>query len=422
MKKPLFFAAVFIFACGSLAVAAPSASGGSGPAASRSPADSALRIELSWDSSDFEGFEGGLVLPHRRHEAEEVLRSIRPGTSKDGSIVVGAALVGGTASWSGSSLAPGRYQFFVSDQASLQDMSTPSSLSRAGLKVTVRTKAGSQSFEPPAKAGAIWHVFDVLGEDGTIVPANAMLPWKTLVYGYVKDAVTGAPVEGARVELASKGDLSVRTASTNAEGKYVVMADFGSWKLSIVKEGYIGWKDEVDFIKAEYPAREDAHLSPPLADKQLRFVLSWGASPPDLDAHVIGPAMGGTAAGGAAGGAAGEFHISYRTMTAYAKRYFLDRDDTNGYGPETITLQNLDPGTYVFAVHDYTDRGASKGTRLSYSDAVVRVYRESQLIDEARIDEGAPGTVWRAFTIDGSSGQVELADKYFFESDPAKVR
>jgi uncharacterized protein YfaP (DUF2135 family) len=109
-------------------------------------------------------------------------------------------------------------------------------------------------------------------------------------------------------------------------------------------------------------------------------------------------------------------------MIAFAGRHFLDRDATSGYGPETITLNRLDPGTYVYAVHDYTDLASTGGTRLSYSDAVVRAYRESELIAEARITEGKPGTLWRVFKLDGSTGQLTLLDQYGFERDPAKVR
>lgn len=199
------------------------------------------------------------------------------------------SLVVGSASWTASALKPGRYQFFVSDQGSLQDMSKPSSLACSGLKATIRTKAGSFSFEPPAKAGAIWYVCDIIGEDGSVVPANSTLPWKTLVFGYVKDAVAGRPIEGASIVLKAKVDGTLRRATSNAEGKYLVLADFGAWAVGIDKEGYIGWKDEVSFFQAEYPIRADAHLCPPLADKQYRFVLSSGASPPDLDAHAIGP-------------------------------------------------------------------------------------------------------------------------------------
>lgn len=370
-----------------------------------------LEIFLSWDGNDFEGFEGGLVLPREKGGEREVLRSIMNGVSKDGTIKVSASLVGGTAIWSASAVRPGLYGFFVSDQAFLEGLSEPGSLARAGLKVQVRTAAGIWTFEPPERIGAIWHVFDLIGEDGSVIPGGSVLPTKHVVYGIVTDAVTGDPVEGASIILRKKVDGSTLTARTRADGKYMISAGFGAWSIAVDKPGAIGWNDEIAFIGAEYPIRVDAHLSTILTDKQYRCVLSWGATPLDLDLHVVGPTPSG-----------GEFHISYRTTRVYERRHFLDRDDTSGFGPETITLEKLDPGCYVIAVHDYSYSLSMSSSALSYSGAKLRVYREAEMIAEAEIPPGRQGTLWRVFRIDGRSGRVEKIDQTLFEIDPARVR
>lgn len=370
-----------------------------------------LEIFLSWDGNDFDGFEGGLVLPCEKGGEREVLRSIMNGVSKDGAIKVSTSLVGGAAIWSASAVRPGLYGFFVSDQAFLEGLSEPGSLARAGLKVQVRTAAGIWTFEPPERVGAIWHVFDLIGEDGSVIPGGSVLPTRHAVYGIVSDAVTGDPVEGASIVLRNKIDGSTKTTLTRADGKYMITADFGAWSISVDKPGAIGWKGEIAFIGAEYPIRADAHLSTILTDKQYRCVLSWGAAPPDLDLHVVGPTPSG-----------GEFHISYRTMRVYERRHFLDLDDTSGFGPETITLEKLDPGYYVIAVHDYTYSRSMSSSALSYSGAKLRVYREAEMIAEVEIPPGSPGTLWRVFRIDGRTGRVERIDQVLFEADPARVR
>ncbi len=370
-----------------------------------------LEISLSWDSDDFDGFEGGLVMPKAPDGGREVLRSTSRGSSKDGRIGVSPSLIGGMAVWSAPSIRPGLYGFFVSDQGSLDGLTAPGSLARAKLKVQVRTAAGSWTFEPPDRVGAIWHVFDLIGEDGTVVADGTVLPSKLMVFGIVSDSVTGDPVAGATVTIRKKVDGTTMTASTRPDGKYVIPADFGAWSIAVDKPGSIGWKDEIAFIGAEYPVRADAHITTILTDKQYRFVLSWGAAPRDLDAHIVGPTPAG-----------GEFHISYRTMRSYERRHFLDRDDTDGFGPETITLERLDPGYYVYAVHDFTDLASKTSSALSYSGAKVRVYRESELIAEAEIPQGRPGTLWRVFRLDGRTGKIERIDETRFESDPAKAR
>jgi uncharacterized protein YfaP (DUF2135 family) len=371
----------------------------------------ALSIEMSWDGNDFDGFEGGLVMPRSRGAEEDVLRSLMDGSSADGLVKVKGALIGGSAIWTASTLKQGWYQFYVTSLGSVQGLMKPVDFSVDGLRVRIRTAAGTQVIEGPRKLGAIWHVCDVDGTTGEIVVSGDVLPAKTVVYGFVQDAVTGNGVPAAEVSLKHKATGQILRRTTNADGKFLVPADFGSWNISVQHDAYIDWNDTLAFIKSEYPIRIDAHMSPLMTDAQYRFVLSWGASPPDLDAHVVGPTPAG-----------GEFHISYRTMRTWERRHFLDRDDTNGYGPETITLEKLDPGVYTFAVQNYTNKNSAGSNRLSHSKAVVRVYREDKMIGEAFIREGQPGTVWRVFTLDGRTGRLELVDAYLNESNPERVR
>jgi len=64
----------------------------------------------------------------------------------------------------------------------------------------------------------------------------------------------------------------------------------------------------------------EVHVSPVLNDSEIRIVLSWGANPRDLDSHFVGE----------------DIHVFYGNKSA--KGVNLDCDDTNGYGPETITI------------------------------------------------------------------------------------
>jgi len=294
---------------------------------------------------------------------------------------------------------------------SIQELMKPVDFSTDGLHVRIRTAAGTKVIEGPGKLGAIWHVCDIDGTTGEIIISSDVLPAKTMVYGFVQDAVTGSGVPGAEVALKQKATGQLLRATTNADGKFLVKADFGAWSISVQQDDYIDWNDTLAFIKSEYPIRIDAHVSPLMTDAQYRFVLSWGASPPDLDAHLVGPTP-----------SSGEFHISCRTMRTWERRHLLDRDDTNGHGPETITLEKLDPGIYSFAVQDYSNKNSPGSSRLSYSKAVVRVYREDKQIGEAFIREGQAGTVWRVFTLDGRSGRLDLVDVYVNEFNSERVR
>ena len=100
----------------------------------------------------------------------------------------------------------------------------------------------------------------------------------------------------------------------------------------------------------------------------LRISLSWGPSPSDLDSHFVGDG----------------FHVYYGDETAFDDDgkllVDLDRDDTDSFGPEIITLHERKPGTYYYYVHDFTDGDDAYAGQLGSSGAVVRVYKRGELI------------------------------------------
>jgi uncharacterized protein YfaP (DUF2135 family) len=53
----------------------------------------------------------------------------------------------------------------------------------------------------------------------------------------------------------------------------------------------------------------------------------------------------------------------------------LNVDDTDGYGPETITIRRLVEGTYVYAVKHYSGDG-----NLAHSGAQVEVFSPAERV------------------------------------------
>lgn len=68
----------------------------------------------------------------------------------------------------------------------------------------------------------------------------------------------------------------------------------------------------------------------------LQISLSWGTAT-DQDLHVIDPF-------------GEEIYFADETSSSGG---FLDRDDTNGFGPENVYWQNAPDGKYIVEVHDY---------------------------------------------------------------------
>ncbi len=127
-------------------------------------------------------------------------------------------------------------------------------------------------------------------------------------------------------------------------------------------------------------------ISPQIPFGSLRVVLDWDDTPRDLDAHLVKN---------------GDYHISFRNKHVAAGEVArLDRDDTNGYGPETITANSIkDDAIYRYFVHDYSHRGDTGNKKLSKSKGHVKVFGNNQLLHVFRVPRGEMGTHWQVFEI-----------------------
>jgi hypothetical protein len=84
----------------------------------------------------------------------------------------------------------------------------------------------------------------------------------------------------------------------------------------------------------------------------------------------------------------------------------LDRDDRSSYGPETITVNQMEnSAVYDLYVVDYTNLQSPSSNMLSRSGAVIRVYRGDQLAHTFSVPSGA-GIRWNVFKIERNQLQV----------------
>jgi uncharacterized protein YfaP (DUF2135 family) len=115
-------------------------------------------------------------------------------------------------------------------------------------------------------------------------------------------------------------------------------------------------------------------------------VLEWDAEPSDLDAHLVKE---------------NSYHISYRDKhSATDGSALLDRDDTDGFGPETITINTIDNnGKYEFYVHNFSEMHKSNAVGLSRSKASVKVYSSTGLQKVYEVPADKTGLIWRVFQI-----------------------
>jgi len=202
------------------------------------------------------------------------------------------------------------------------------------------------------------------------------------------NALNGEPIIGGSVTVASN-----ETSATDSTGKilFAIPEDDGRYSVNFEMPGFITTKFEIEIAAGTMFANWFS-ISPALELGNLRMVLDWGKKPRDLDVHLVKKS---------------DYHISYRKMrVSSGESARLDRDDTNGYGPETITIRDVDEeADYIFYVHDYSNRSKKKSKVLSKSTASLKIYGgNNELLNIFPVSKDQKGNYWHVFSI--TKGQI----------------
>jgi hypothetical protein len=218
------------------------------------------------------------------------------------------------------------------------------------------------------------------GSDAIIKSDMALMAMDGSIPMRFANALDGQAIPGAQVAVNGVG---IYTTDYRGIALLPRLSD-GNYRLVFNKEGFI--TTPMDFqVKVGAVVFNWFSVSPGLEGRAYRFVLDWGERPADLDVHLV---------------KRGDYHISYVEMRVSADGTVrLDRDDRDGYGPETITVNRAEnQAVYDFYVFDFTDHAAPNSDNLSKSGAVVRVYSEDRLVYTFTVPSG-PGIRWNVFTI-----------------------
>ncbi len=265
---------------------------------------------------------------------------------------------------------------------------------------TLAPSGNRATWVAPLKSGIYFiscTVVDGAGASDAATIAIEVIPVSGVgVSGKVLNAVDRSPIANVSVTI------SGQTGTTDTDGNYTILnVGPGDHDVAGASDGFCpfsapltipdGYEDE--FFTYNFS------MSPMLEGEQIRMVLNWGATPNDLDSHLLTPEIEGNT-----------HHISYSntgsyTAVPYAK---LDTDDTNGYGPETITINQLFAGTYTYYIKNYS--GGSSG--LKNSDAVVQVYNgESCAANIIEVPTDTNGLFWHVCNIDGATGDITVVNQ-----------
>ncbi len=204
---------------------------------------------------------------------------------------------------------------------------------------------------------------------------------------YFFNALDGAPIESAKVVM---GDIGSFNTDVDGKIQFKIPEDaFAQIPVSFRKEGFTNTDFTLE-LQAGTLFLNRFSISPSIPLEHIRVVLDWGENPSDLDAHFVKH---------------NGYHISYRFMKETTDGVaMLDRDDTSGFGPETITVTTLDAnGDYDYYIHDYSNRISNNSDELSRSQAEVKVYGQGRLLYHFQVPQNKKGHTWQVFKIENNA-------------------
>ena len=290
----------------------------------------------------------------------------------------------------------GYFTFWIKDKFADDDMNNdPSLIARAKPMISVfQGNNLIDLIKVPPGSGLACKVFTLDAESGELDKEIRYFPKSRIIVGRALHAVTGEPLSGVNV-LAIDYMKDSQIEITDETGIFIFPVEIGEYTIGFSKEGFIGTTSKIRMGADETPREVIAALSPEI--KEFRIVLTWGSRPRDLDAHLSGPDPDG-----------GDFHIWYRNKYPIGGKDFLDRDDTDKYGPETITIYKPAVGNYYYSVYDYTNKEKKRSKYLSRSNAEVKVYGQNKLLASFEVPVNMKGNCWHVFEINESHEIVPI--------------
>ena len=227
--------------------------------------------------------------------------------------------------------------------------------------------------------------------------------------GKITNAIDGKDVPNATVRFRENhgnktGDYiksggNILQLTTDGSGKYSCEnIKTGYYTMEVSKEGFItSYYDVIASPSNKICLNQNFSISPELPEGQYRIVLTWGENPRDLDSHITGNLSSGSS-----------FHVYYSNKDAWDGDVHvanLDCDDTNGEGPETVTLIPTTAETYRYYIYRYAGSGS-----ISTSGAHIEVYKGNAMIAvyDAPTNQGT-GDYWTVFEI--TNGTLKTINK-----------
>ena len=229
-----------------------------------------------------------------------------------------------------------------------------------------------ESYTPP-------EVQEEVNEELHTLTMEDMDPELKIQYFYIHDSDTAEEIEGANIEIDG-----IYNSLTDSEGKALLPQDLanGNHTVMVTKEGYVPSRSIFVIKKGELKSGKYFSIPKRVDYNRIKIILDWKERPADLDAHMMNSKS--------------HVYFDVKQMGGMV----LDKDDISQFGPETITILELDPeDTYHYFVFDYSDKNYDNSDLLSKSYATVTVYVNNDYYKTYHIKPDCVGMYWHVFDI-----------------------
>lgn len=215
----------------------------------------------------------------------------------------------------------------------------------------------------------------------------------------------GVNVKSGAYAIDQNGN-TIAAVTTAADGSYAIPnVPAGNYTLEVSGSGkdrncasaldpYATTYKTVISAGTETPSNQNILVSPKLSGSEMRIVLSWGATPRDLDSHLQYKSTENSR-----NGDPGQFVWNNKAPLGMANGS-LDYDIVTGYGPETITLKGdiWSKPMRNYSVYNWTGTPA-----MGTSGAVVRVFKgEAGEVRSYAIPPNFTSRWWKLFCVSPS--------------------
>jgi hypothetical protein len=246
------------------------------------------------------------------------------------------------------------------------------------------------------------------------------------LYGKVRDGATGKAVQDAAIK--STCLFTVHDGHSRENGKFTIGNGVSGpsgrqCNVEISKPGYTTATFPITVMKGDTDAlyRESMLLPEITSDQTFRFVLQYGASPPNLDAHVLVPMPDATYLDiGENPLLPDSTSLKYGSSGSKEALPFATMDHTaHRFGPETASVHNVNDGVYHFMVANAA-QSFTTADEFHSSTARAFLYQGNKLLSTVAIDTatGPASQLWSVYTLSCLRGvcSLKIANKFLGES------